>query len=85
MATPFLAGGLAGRVAAFLAGHSPPEAVKLALGFRRALIVASVDGNQHLPEPCDRGILGPEVIRRLGTGHDPLRGSRSRMPHVAAS
>jgi hypothetical protein len=66
-------GGLTGGGAASLAGHQPAEAVKLVLRVGSAVEVAKVKGNQHFPEPCYRGFLGPEVVRRLCTGHDPLR------------
>jgi hypothetical protein len=74
MLRPFESGGLAGRGAASLAGHdSPSEAVKLPLGFRRAVEVAPVDGNQQLPEPRNRGFLWPAVHNHASGGrHDAL-------------
>src|SRR5205823_343857 len=76
---------LAGILPGSLSVHSPPEAVKLALRFRRAFEVASVDRKQHFPEPCDRGFLGPERIRRLGSRHrhspSVWSGSRTSQHH----
>jgi hypothetical protein len=58
---------------AFVAGHSPPEAGQLEVRQRRSVIIFSFNCEEQLPEPCDRGILGPNWPRleRSCSGHCP--------------